>query len=76
MLNLDTNNLTIAARAVQMYAETHPRPCHVTQRQAADMLGVSAQTMCKLVRNGTFRLNKLGLIPIAQIDYALATNAA
>jgi hypothetical protein len=28
--------LRIAARAVQLYAETHPRPAQVTQKQAAD----------------------------------------
>lgn len=34
----------IARRAVQLYAETHPRPTQVNQKQAAEMLGVSART--------------------------------
>lgn len=64
--------ITIAAAAVQRYAETHPRPTHVNQAQAAEMLGVSKPTMCKLVARGLFRLNKLGMIPIEQIDEARA----
>ena len=64
--------ITIAAAAIQRYAETHPRPPHVNQVQAAVMLGVSKPTMCKLVARGLFRLNKLGMIPIEQIDEALA----
>lgn len=65
--------LTIAIMAVQHYAETHPRPPHVNQVQAAEMLDVSPQTLNKLVKNGTFKLNKLGLIPITQIDEAIST---
>lgn len=30
----------IALKAVQLYAEMHPRPPHVTQAQAAEMLMV------------------------------------
>lgn len=67
----DSSALSIATIAIMRYAETHPRPPHVTQVQAAAMLGVSAQTVCKLVRHGTFRLNALGMIPIGQIDAAL-----
>ena len=37
----------IAAKAVQMYAETHPRPTHVTQVQAAEMLNLSRYTVRK-----------------------------
>lgn len=29
------DTLNIAVQAVKLYAETHPRPPHVTQRQAA-----------------------------------------
>ncbi|MFZ2525347.1 MAG: hypothetical protein WAW87_08530 [Candidatus Ferrigenium altingense] len=73
---MNSEILTIATAAVQRYAETHPRPPHVNQAQAAAMLGISPQTMGKLVRNGTFKLNKCGLIPITQIDDALAAEAA
>jgi excisionase family DNA binding protein len=61
----------IAYAAARAYAETHPRPPHVTQAQAAEMLNLSRATISRMVRAGTFRLNKAGLIPIAQIDEAL-----
>lgn len=62
--------IDIAAEAVRRYAETHPRPTQVTQIQAAEMLGLSRDTVRKLVRRGTLRLNACGLIPIEQIDMA------
>lgn len=68
---MNLEHITIATLAVQRYAEMHPRPPHVTQAQAARMLDMSAQTMCKMVRNGIFKLNKFGMIPITQIDDAL-----
>ena len=60
--------LSIAAKAVQMYAETHPRPPHVSQVQAAAMLGVSKATVSRLVKAGLLTLNGAGLIQIGQID--------
>ncbi|MGF6777838.1 DNA-binding protein [Paraburkholderia sp. GAS334] len=63
--------LRIALLAVQLYAERHPRPSQVNQKQAAEMLGVSARTVGKMVRFGTFKLNRCGMIPIEQIDAAL-----
>lgn len=66
--------LEIATAAVRRYAETHPRPSSVTQKDASEMLGISEGTMCKLVRTGVFTLNKLGKIPIEQIDRALAAD--
>lgn len=69
-----TDPLNIAVQAVRLYAESHPRPPHVTQRQAAEMLGLSAPTVSKLVRAGKLRLNGAGLIPIAQIDALLAAD--
>lgn len=71
-----TDVLEIATKAVQIYAETHPRPPHVTQRQAAAMLGLSAPTVCKLVRTGALRLNGAGLIPIGMVDELLMARAA
>ena len=35
------------------------------------MLGVSRATVGRLLKAGTLRLNKCGLIPIAEIDKAL-----
>lgn len=54
--------------AVQRYAETHQRPPHVTQKQAAEMLGLSAPTVKKLINTGKIKLNQAGLIPITEID--------
>jgi plasmid maintenance system antidote protein VapI len=64
--------LDIAIKAVEIYASTHPRPPHVTQRQAAQMLSVSEPTVRKLIRAGKIRLNQCGLVPITEIDRALA----
>ncbi|MGR3905826.1 DNA-binding protein [Burkholderia sp. SR8] len=68
----EADALRIAMRAVRLYAESHPRPTQVYQRQAAEMLGLSRVTIGKMVRQGTLRLNKCGMIPIEQIDRALA----
>lgn len=62
--------LQIALKAVQMFAETHPRPTHVTQTQAAEMLNLSRDTIRKLTRTGTLKLNAFGMIPIELIDAA------
>lgn len=51
----------IALKAVQLYAEMHPRPPHVTQAQAAEMLHRSEPTVRKLIRSGIIRLNAAGL---------------
>lgn len=52
------------------------RPPHVTQTQAAEMVGVSRATISNMVRFGTFRLNEFGMIPIEQIDQAIKAKAA
>lgn len=65
------HELRIAHRAIQLYAESHPRPPQVNQKQAAEMLGVSARTVHNLLKSGTLRLNKCGMIPIAQVDAVL-----
>lgn len=70
------SELEIAVRAVQLYAETHPRPLHVTKRQAAVMLDLSEPTIYKLVRAGSLRLNAAGLIPISEIDAILMPHNA
>lgn len=68
--------LAIATRAVPLYAETHPRPPQVTQTQAAEMLGTSRPTLSRMVKAGTLRLNKCGLIPITEIDSVLESGRA
>lgn len=65
------SEIETAVRAVQIYAERHPRPVQVNQKQAADMLGVSARTVYNMIKAGTFKLNRCGMIPIEQIDKAL-----
>lgn len=65
--------VAIAIDAVRRYAETHPRPPHVTKTQAAEMLGVSRPTLAKLIAAGALRLNRCGLIPIGEVDSALAS---
>ena len=57
-----------ALKAVQLYAETHPRPTHVNLGQAAEMLGISRVTLRKIIATGDIRLNGVGMIPIEQID--------
>ena len=49
--------LTIAAAAVRLYAESHPRPIHVTKTDAAKMLGISRPTVDTLIKAGTLSLN-------------------
>lgn len=69
-----TEARAIAVDAVRLYAETHPRPPHVTQTQAAEMLGLSRATVHRLVHAGGLRLNRAGLIPIGEVDRLLATD--
>lgn len=66
-----SEELKIALQAVRLYAESHPRPAHVTMVQAAEMLGLSRHTVSKMVHTGKLRLNGCGLIPIAQVDALL-----
>ncbi|MDE1545954.1 helix-turn-helix domain-containing protein [Dechloromonas agitata] len=71
-----TDVLSIAVKAVQIYAETHPRPTQVNQSQAAEMLGLSYPTVRKLIHSGVLPLNYCGLIPIEAIDRARAERKA
>ncbi|CAK0750444.1 DNA-binding protein [Gammaproteobacteria bacterium] len=72
MMNLIYSELLdVALSAMQRYSETHPRPPHVNYAQAAEMLRVSKATVTRLVGAGTIRLNKVGKIPITEIDNAL-----
>lgn len=65
------SELEMAVQAVQIYAARHPRPVQVNQKQAAEMLGVSSRTVHNMIKAGTFKLNRCGMIPIEQIDAAL-----
>lgn len=66
------SEVEIAVKAVQIYAEMHPRPAQVTQLQAAQMLELSRATVNRMIKAGTIKLNKCGLIPIAEIDRVLS----
>lgn len=66
--------MEVARLAVRLYAETHPRPPHVNLTQAAKMLNLSTPTVSKMVRDGRMKMNKLGLIPIGEIDRALSAD--
>lgn len=71
-----TEELKIAIKAVQLYAERHPRPPHVNMTQAAKMLGLSLPTVRKLVHSGKLKYDKCGLIPIEQVDALLEVDYA
>jgi plasmid maintenance system antidote protein VapI len=68
--------LETAIKAVQIYAESHPRPLHVTQKQAAEMLDRSEPTIRTMVRSGKLRLNDAGMIPISEVDRVLAITSS
>lgn len=70
------SELDIARKAVQMYAETHPRPSQVNQKQAAEMLRLSEKTISHMVRTKRIKLNELGYIPITEIDRVLEPTTA
>ena len=69
--SMSETTLDVAIKAVSLYAETHPQPPHVTQVQAAEMIGKSVPTVRKMVRAGIFRLNQCCMTPIMDIDRAL-----
>ena len=66
-----TEETKAALKALELYAARHPRPAQVNQKQAAEMLGVSARTVHNMLKAGTLKLNKCGMIPIELIDAVL-----
>ncbi len=70
------NELQFAAKAVQIYAESHPRPVQVNKVQAAQMLNVHYHTVTAMVKSGIIKLNKCGMISMSEIDNALLSRAA
>ena len=69
---MTTTELSTALKAVELYAARHPRPNHVTQTQAAGMLGVSVATVNRMIKSGDLRLNGVRKIPIEQVDRLMA----
>lgn len=63
--------IKIALKAVEIYAQRHPRPSHVTMAQAAEMLDLSRPTVRRLMKAGKLSLNECGRIPIEQVDRLL-----
>jgi len=68
----EDQTLRVAMQAVRLYAETHPRPTQVTQKQAAEILGVHPKTIRNYIAAGKLTLNGCGLIPIGAVDALLA----
>lgn len=66
MIAKKMNISQIAAQAVRLYAEMHPRPPHVTLAQAAEMMHLSEPTVRKLIVAGKIRRNASGLIPVCK----------
>ena len=65
--------VAIAFKAVQLYAESHPRPSSVTISQAAEMLGISRKTLSSRLKDGWVSVNGLGRIPTSEVDRLLST---
>lgn len=68
LASIEDRELRIAAQAVRLYAETHPRPTQVTQQQAAEILGVNPRTVRNYIRAGKLKLNGCGYLPIEAVD--------
>ena len=66
----------IALRSIELFAAKHPCPSQVNAVQAAEMLSVHAQTVRKMIKDGRLPINKCGLIPIVEIDRAIAIKSA
>lgn len=66
-----TDDTKAILKVVETYIARHPRPPQVNQKQASEMLGVSARTVHNMIKAGTLRLNRCGMIPIEQIDAVL-----
>ena len=49
----------IITTAIATYAAMHPRPTHVNQKQAAEMVGVSEPTIRKMIRAGNAQERRL-----------------
>lgn len=68
---METDIVRIIERALTLYGMRHPRPLQVNLTQAAEMLNVSRMTISGMVRAGTIKLCRIGLIPIEEVDRAL-----
>lgn len=53
---------------IQLVIDIRPRPTQVNITQAAEMLGKSAPTVRKYIKDGIIKLNSANMIPITEID--------
>jgi excisionase family DNA binding protein len=61
-------------RGVATALSLRPRPSSVNFEQAAEMLCLSSKTVSTMVRDGRIRANKIGRIPVSEIDKALSAS--
>ncbi len=61
-------------RGVATALSLRPRPSSVNFEQAAEMLCLSSKTVSTMVRDGRIRANKIGRIPVSEIDRALSAS--
>ena len=71
---MDAETIRVIEYAIKRAFEAHPRPSAVTQKQAAEMLGVSQSTVSRCVKTGVIKINKMGMVPIGEVDRVLATD--
>lgn len=57
-----------SAEAVRVALAMHPQPAQVTQKQAAQMLGLSEPTIRKMILDKKIQLNDVGQVPISEIN--------
>jgi len=58
-------------RGITAAMSLRPRPSSVNFEQAAEMLGLSSKTVSMMVRDGRIRINKIGRVPVPEIDKLL-----
>lgn len=74
---LDTKELEIATKAVEIYASRYRRPSEVDGKQAAEMLNISYQTFAKrYLKNGRLQPLASGKYATEDIDKIIASRPA
>lgn len=69
-MNLDMQEVIklAAAEGARVALAMHPQPAQVTQKQAAQMLGLSEPTIRKMILDNKIQLNDVGQVPISEIN--------
>lgn len=68
MLDIQEVIKIASAEAVKVALAMHPQPSMVTQKQAAQMLGLSEPTIRKMILDGKIQLNDANMVPISEIN--------